>query len=161
MPHSAANPSVRSQSAHAIIADLNSLTLALSDTEYEVARILAFDPEAQLAPGTLIANSDNICSDFDARNVHVAADLFATTIWQRLARACSDWTRQHDDTSCLATFLAERSVQPDGDGPRDPAVPVQPDDKRVCLICDGGPGNDCACLCGARKYEAAPVLAQP
>lgn len=25
-------------------------------------------------------------------------------------------------------------------------------DNRVCMICDGGPGNDCACSCGFQKY---------
>lgn len=26
-------------------------------------------------------------------------------------------------------------------------------DNRVCVICDGGPGNACACLCGFEKWE--------
>lgn len=28
---------------------------------------------------------------------------------------------------------------------------------RICAICDGGPGNHGACLCGMRKYESAPA----
>lgn len=28
-----------------------------------------------------------------------------------------------------------------------------PKDNRICAICDGGPGNDCACNCGMEKYE--------
>lgn len=26
-------------------------------------------------------------------------------------------------------------------------------DNRVCAICDGGPGNDCACNCGMQKWD--------
>lgn len=26
-------------------------------------------------------------------------------------------------------------------------------DNRVCSICDGGPGNECACSCGFKKYS--------
>ncbi len=35
-----------------------------------------------------------------------------------------------------------------------PEAPAR--DERICQICDGGPGNDGACLCGAHAYEASP-----
>lgn len=31
--------------------------------------------------------------------------------------------------------------------------PPNPDDDRVCAVCDGGPGNNCACSCGMREWE--------
>jgi hypothetical protein len=33
-------------------------------------------------------------------------------------------------------------------------------DNRVCVICDGGPGNECACSCGFQKWEATSAQAE-
>lgn len=46
--------------------------------------------------------------------------------------------------------MTERGTTPRADAPQ-PAP-----DNRVCVICDGGSGNDCACSCGFQKWEAAP-----
>lgn len=34
------------------------------------------------------------------------------------------------------------------------ATSIPSADDRVCVICDGGPGNENACLCGHKKWES-------
>ena len=34
-------------------------------------------------------------------------------------------------------------------------------DERTCAICDGGPGNNCACSCGFRLYDQKPLEVAP
>ncbi|MBJ7499682.1 MAG: hypothetical protein JHC57_08015 [Sphingopyxis sp.] len=153
MPYFAAKPCARAEDAPGLVTDIASLTLVLSDVEYEAAAILTFDPEATLAPGALLANG---CGD---GSVHmVAGNCFPIQIWRQLARACTRWTPHHDDTARLAEFLAERTAMANlATQAEDLSTLATDADLRTCAICDGGPGNDCACWCGARKFDPAPA----
>ncbi len=36
-----------------------------------------------------------------------------------------------------------------------PMIDIPKRDNRICRICDGGPGNEGVCLCGAQAWEEA------
>ncbi len=81
------------------------LTLALSDIEYAAACILAFDPDAALAPEALLSTGTE-----DDRIHQIGTDQFTIRTWRQLARACRRSTTHHDDDLCLSAFIAERTL---------------------------------------------------
>lgn len=93
----------RLEHGRCLISHLPTLTVALSETEYHAATILAFDPEASI-PGGALAEPDPF---FERR---LSGSHLSYRGWVLLARACAgDWPRE-DDSTCLAAFLAERAM---------------------------------------------------
>ncbi|MDE8650570.1 hypothetical protein [Novosphingobium album (ex Liu et al. 2023)] len=82
---------------------IDHLAVALTETEYHAAAILAFDPDAQMPAGHLVAGQD------EARDRQLAGAVMGLREWRLLARACSPDVGRLDDMVCLAMFLAERS----------------------------------------------------
>ncbi|WP_337847816.1 hypothetical protein [Sphingomonas sp.] len=87
-----------------LIARLNRLTVALTDTEYQAATILAFDPDACMAAGQLDAGHS------EPRDRQLAGNAMSLRAWRVLARACGPESDRLDDTARLALFLADRST---------------------------------------------------
>lgn len=87
-----------------IIGRIGRLTIALTESEYHAATILAFDPDAYVSPGHLATEVE------EPRDRHLAGDAMDLRAWRLLARACSTEGERLDPATCLATFLAERSV---------------------------------------------------
>lgn len=87
-----------------LVTQLEHLTVMLSESEYHAATILAFDPEAYLAPGQLSAHHH------DPRDRLLAGDAMSLRGWIMLARACSEGGGRHDDRARLEIFLAERTM---------------------------------------------------
>ncbi len=76
-------------------------SVALSPDEYDVATILAFDPDADIAPGAFSR------SDPGGRSCLLPRDAMADRSWRKLARACSA-DHSADGDTILRTFLAAR-----------------------------------------------------
>ncbi|MDF0543820.1 hypothetical protein PX699_15820 [Sphingobium sp. H39-3-25] len=87
-----------------LITQLGHLTVALSESEYHAATILAFDPEAYVSPGQFSADHH------EPRDRLLAGDAMSLRGWTMLARACSEGMVQHDDRTLLEIFLAERAT---------------------------------------------------
>lgn len=82
-----------------LISRLQTIVVALSETEYHAATILAFDPEASIAAGALAEPTPSL-----ERQLSGARLTYRE--WVLLARA---WLRV-DDPTCLAAFLADRAT---------------------------------------------------
>jgi hypothetical protein len=78
--------------------------IRLSPHEFEVATILEFDPEAEIAPGSLppVLPSDLICS--------VPSCYFSPSTWLRLARGIDRIAQSAMDRRDVAYFLDRRSA---------------------------------------------------
>lgn len=77
--------------------------VTLSPDEYEAATIIAFDPDAYIAPSAFSR------SDPGGRPCLLPVDAMPERSWRKLARACSA-DRSADGATILRTFLAERSA---------------------------------------------------
>ena len=86
-----------------LVSRLPLLTLAVSQTEYHAATILAFDPEAFVPAGQLAAADE-------PRDHRLGGDAMALPAWRVLARACSADPCGLVGDAALTRFLAERSV---------------------------------------------------
>lgn len=87
-----------------MISQIDRLTIALTESEYHAATILAFDPDAYVSPGHLATGID------EPRDRHLAGDAMDLRAWRLLARACSADGEPLDPVTVLATFLADRSI---------------------------------------------------
>lgn len=87
----------------ALVGQLHRLRIALTENEYHVATILAFDPDAHVSAGHLRPGIG------DPRTRLLAGDAMGPREWKVLARACCPEAGPLDDTACLALFLAERT----------------------------------------------------
>lgn len=76
-------------------------SVALSPDEYDVATILAFDPDADIAPGAFSRG------DPGRRSCRLPRDAMPDRSWRKLARACSA-DHSPDGDTILRTFLAAR-----------------------------------------------------
>ena len=97
-----------------LIDQLDRLTVALTETEYHAATILAFDPDAHVSAGHLDHGQG------EPRDRHLAGDAMSLRAWRILARACAPASDRLDDTAQLALFLAERSTPIDAG--REPGI---------------------------------------
>ncbi|MBV2149900.1 hypothetical protein KRZ98_16775 [Sphingobium sp. AS12] len=138
-----------------LISQLPVLTVALSEAEYDAANIFAFDPEALLPAGALSGTSDTIATGPDNWDYRLPGSHMDKAAWTRLARACVTSAADHGAATCLAMFLAERALEEPATTRSVDHDPSTATDRRICMICDGGPGNDGVCLCGARHYAPA------
>ena len=86
-----------------LVGKLPHLTIALGESEYHAATILAFDPDAHISAGQLAGHDEE-------RDRLLAGDAIGPRAWTMLARACRAQPDRRDDTACLAQFLAERAV---------------------------------------------------
>ena len=75
----------------------------MTQSEYEAATILAFDPEAQVLPGQLASEQS---APLDCQ---LPGHALSVRDWKHLARASHPATSPIDDMSRLAAFLGERS----------------------------------------------------
>lgn len=82
--------------------------IKLSPHEFEVATILEFDPEAEVAPGSLppVLSCELICS--------VPSRYFSPSTWLRLARGIDGIAQSAMDMRDVAHFLDRRSATPGG-----------------------------------------------
>lgn len=87
-----------------LLPQLEHFFVALSESEYHAATILAFDPDAHLSAGQLAAD------DHEPRDRLLAGDAMRLRGWIILARACCEAKDQHDDRARLEIFLAERAM---------------------------------------------------
>mgnify|MGYP003575147225 CR=1 FL=1 len=76
-------------------------SVALSPDEYDVATILAFDPDADIAPGAFSRSGPG------GRSCRLPRDAMPDRSWRKLARACSA-DHSADGDTILRTFLAAR-----------------------------------------------------
>lgn len=88
-----------------LVTQIDLLTVALSESEYHAATILAFDPEAYLSPSQFSADQP------EPRDRLLAGDAMTMRGWTMLARACGETLGHDDDRARLETFLAERAIR--------------------------------------------------
>jgi len=86
-----------------LIGRIHELTIALCEAEYDVANILAFDPEANIPPGSLSHHAEN------PRPYLLAGSAMGLAAWTALARACIPNAGPVDSPACLESFLADRT----------------------------------------------------
>lgn len=86
-----------------LVRQIDQLTVALGESEYHAATILAFDPDAHIAAGQLAGHDE----PYDRR---LAGDAVSLRSWAMLARACCADGDRLDDAACLARFLAARTT---------------------------------------------------
>lgn len=77
--------------------------------------------------------------DFPRRAADLRLHFLPKTPAQELAEQCP-----HTEKADVIAWMLERETH-------------DRKDSRVCAICDGGPGNNCACNCGMQKWETAPT----
>lgn len=86
-----------------LIGRIHDLTIALCEAEYDVANILAFDPEATIQPSSLVEHAES------PRPYLLAGGAMGLAAWFVLARACVPNPGLLDSPACLARFLADRA----------------------------------------------------
>jgi len=89
-----------------LVRQLPDLTIALGESEYHAATILAFDPDAHVCAGQLAGQDE-------PRDRLLAGDAMSSRAWTMLARACTPQPTRLDDRACLALFLADRATRPE------------------------------------------------
>ncbi|RIA46413.1 hypothetical protein DFR49_0954 [Hephaestia caeni] len=91
----------RLERGRCLISRLPTIIVALSEAEYHVATILAFDPEASIPAGALVEPTPV----FERR---LSGSHLSYRGWMLLARACAPDLPREGDSSCLAAFLVDR-----------------------------------------------------